>query len=968
MTHKNGVFTIPPHAAFLPNLASFLLAESHANDTPLTQYHIYLPTRRACRALADAFLNLTDGTPLLLPTIRPIGDSDEDDIDIHLSAQGMTLDLPPALTPLRRQMLLAQLIHKLYPDHSFVQVFALAQQLGFLLDQVMTEELSFDRLVDLVPENFAQHWGITLSFLTTLSHHWPLILEAENALDASTRRIALLRAQAALWETSPPTHPIIFAGSTGSIPATRHLMKVVSRLPHGRVILPGLDTLLPGDEWDMIPETHPQYTMKQFLDSCGITRTHVSAIPLAFPPCAPSAARCVLISESLSPEMRASFDISETALENLCLITAKTARDEATAIALHMREVLETPDLTACLITPNRLIGQRVAQILKRWDIDVDDTAGKTLLDAAACDYFHRLMLCVREHFAPSALLEFLHHPFHAARFPRETVYAFEKDVLRTPRSLQGLESLMAVSDGYHDMLNALRTALSPLYDTTSPYPLSHWISLITTAAGHFVTDEPLWNSEGGEDLLQLFANLHDESRDFPAMNFADAMDILVYVAGQTPLRTAHLTHPRLTILGQLESRLMRADVMILAGLNEGIWPEAAGTSPFLSRPMRKDFGLPGLERSLGLSAHDFVAGFCASRVILSRSEQDDGAATTPARWLQRIDAVLKRKLNQDHIPTSPLMAVAQYLDTPDRNEKPLARPAPLPPPDIRPREIAATRLQMLQENPYRFYGEKILHITALEDLESPSTAAQRGIIIHSIMEAFIEATRDNVTTTAPHTFLNLARDVIAAHHISETDISYWWPRLERLAHSVTAYEQQWRRTSRVLLLEAKGKTQINTENGAVIYTAKADRIDQYHGGGAIIIDYKTGVPPSKTKVKDGRAPQLPLEALILSDQHAGFDTHSMTTQALRYVRLSGGRTPIDVIELNDDEAKDAVVNTAQGIVDFTRTYLDPRTAFTAMMIHDQTAARSDIRWWNHLSRAAEWAVEDDADTEDAAA
>ena len=52
-------------------------------------------------------------------------------------------------------------------------------------------------------------------------------------------------------------------------------------------------------------------------------------------------------------------------------------------------------------------------------------------------------------------------------------------------------------------------------------------------------------------------------------------------------VRQAGGAHPRLHILGAIEARLVRADRLVLAGLEEGVWPQGAPVDPFLSRPMR---------------------------------------------------------------------------------------------------------------------------------------------------------------------------------------------------------------------------------------------------------------------------------------------------------------------------------------------------------------------------------------------
>src|SRR5689334_2813502 len=99
-----NLFSIPPHMPFLDAIAAEWLS---AGDDPLScgQGLIVLPTRRAARSLADAFLRASDGKPLLLPRIAAVGALDE----APLALEG-ALDLPPAVEPMQRLAALTALI------------------------------------------------------------------------------------------------------------------------------------------------------------------------------------------------------------------------------------------------------------------------------------------------------------------------------------------------------------------------------------------------------------------------------------------------------------------------------------------------------------------------------------------------------------------------------------------------------------------------------------------------------------------------------------------------------------------------------------------------------------------------------------------------------------------------------------------------------------------------------------------
>ena len=192
------VLNIQSGASFVDTLAQTLLSHFSENPIALSSVRVLLPTRRACRALSEAFLRISDGQAVLLPRLTPLGDIDEDELSIsELDVIGDTAsgtDLPPAIAGTQRQLLLARAImampqHRMQPE----QATGLASELAKLLDQLATEDSDPAKLRDLVPEDYATHWQEVLQFLEILISTWPDILAAEGAMDPAARRNALLK-------------------------------------------------------------------------------------------------------------------------------------------------------------------------------------------------------------------------------------------------------------------------------------------------------------------------------------------------------------------------------------------------------------------------------------------------------------------------------------------------------------------------------------------------------------------------------------------------------------------------------------------------------------------------------------------------------------------------------------------------------------------------------------------------------
>ena len=284
------LYTVPPHVSFVDALADGLLAGRAAPLDPrdplaLSRLTILLPTRRACRALQLAFLRAAPRRALLLPRIRPLGDIDEDEPSLGDEDDEA---LPDAVSPLERRLMLARLIQRLgeTPGGAALtgagavdQSARLARALASLLDEIQIARVDPDALTDLVPEEYAAHWQQVLSFLAIIMDTWPKHLAEKGLMDPAARRNALLERLAESWAATPPAHPVIAAGSTGSVPATRDLLAAIARMPQGAVVLPGLDTKADDETWKAIGPTHPQYALKGLLDRIGVARGDVLPWP-----------------------------------------------------------------------------------------------------------------------------------------------------------------------------------------------------------------------------------------------------------------------------------------------------------------------------------------------------------------------------------------------------------------------------------------------------------------------------------------------------------------------------------------------------------------------------------------------------------------------------------------------------------------------------------------------------------------
>ena len=1010
-----NVYTIAAHRPFLATLAAGLLGMAGADPLLLPRMTVLLPTRRAVRSLREAFLRVAPdgkviGTPLLLPRMRPIGDVGSDELSLS-DGGAEDLAVPPPIPELRRRLLLTRLVLRWGErrgDEPLLsgQAAALAASLARLLDRVATEGASFAKIADLVPEGLAEHWRVVHHFLEILPQHWPRILAEEGALDAASRRNRLLERQTETWRRSPPRHPVIAAGLTGGIPAMTDLLSLVAALDQGAVILPGLDRERDAAEWSAIEEdeAHPQHLMAGLLRAMDLTVAEVRDWPPNRPDPIPArgfeglsdlplfaslsrsagpaernseaaiARRVRLIAEALRPAIttdawRRLPAQPEDTLDGLSRYDCASAQEEAVTIALLLRRKLETPGATAALVTPDRALARRVAAELRRWDIDIDDSAGLPL-NRTPPGVFLRLVLdLAASGLAPVPLLAALKHPLASGGLPsvafRDLARQLEQ-AIRGPRPAPGLAGLRAALAGERvglaRFVDRLEACLGPLPEllVADAVPLSRLAAAHIEAAERLASTatetggERLWRETAGEAAARFCHELIDAARDLPPLPGRHFPALFESLAADAVVRPVFGRHPRLAIWGLLEARLQQADLVVLGGLNEDSWPPSAEHDPWMSRQMRRDFGIALPERAIGIAAHDFAQALGAPEVALTRAARSEGVPTVPSRWLLRLDTVLQAVgLDGALGPDDTLRHAAELIDR-TQGYRPLPPPEPRPPLEARPRKLSVTRIETWLRDPYAIYARYILGLKPLDELDADPSRAELGTVIHRALDAFFRRFPQGMPDNAEEQLLDIGREQFGPILSRPGAWAFWWPRFRRIANWLVNQERIRRADTVESHSECEGSWTLPARGGPFTITAKADRIDRLAAGGFLLVDYKTGGVPPPKQVQAGFAPQLPLEGAIL--RGGGFNGVSGSPAALEYWRLSGGdpageRCPIDAGDAG--ELIDRAVARVAALID---RFDDPATPYLAVPSPRWAPRYSDYR---HLERLAESEAEE---------
>jgi ATP-dependent helicase/nuclease subunit B len=968
---------------FLDAVAGEWLRRSGADPLAVSRGLILLPTRRAARALAEAFLRASGGRPLLLPRITALGALDE----APLTLAG-ALDLPPAVEPAQRLAALTRLILALRGENGAPRTadraWPLAAELAALMDEAERAEVDLARrLPEAADPAYAAHWARTLRFLRIVTRSWPDWLAEQGLMNPAARLVALLDAQARTWDATPPAEPVLAAGTTGGIPAVARLLQVVARSPNGTVVLPGLDTSMPEYAWTELNDAHPQAGLARLLQGLGAIRDDVRRWPAASPD-RTRASRAATLSCALLPaNALAEWRHADPAsVEGLSLLTAADQQEEAAAIAMILREALETPGAIAALVTPDRDLASRVATELLRYGVVADDSAGEKLADSPPAVFLRLLARAVAEGLAPVPLLALLKHPLAGAGLPtaacRAAARALETACLRGPRPQRGVTGLrraLARAGADRDFLARLEICLEPALriDTALEVaPALALAALVETAERLAGTDElpgpsRLWAGEEGEALARRLADvqaalplLPDQPQDvLPGL--IDAVLEGAVVRSRRALRgRGGAEHPRVFIWGLLEARLQSADVMVLGGLVEGVWPPVSDPGAWLSRPMRTTVGLPSPEEIVGQSAHDFVScAAVAPTVVLSCPRRRDGAPVVPARWLTRLETFLAGRGKQ--LPEHPAVGWVRRLDQPEHGPRPVRPPRPSPPVLLRPRRLSVTEIETWLRDPYAIHARRVLKLEPLRPLDEATDAADYGSLVHRGMHHFLAEFGTRWPADAAAELRRAMARALAEADLREALVAWWAPRLERIADWVAAIETE-RRSDRppvALIAEASGMLELERPGGLFRLVGRADRIELRRDGGLAILDYKTGTPPSQREVSAGLAPQLLLEA-AMSEAGAFGDGIKGAAEELAYWHLSGGFQAGELRTLfkaDTAAVAAAVTETRNALCALIDAYDAPDRCYLSQPEPGLAPRFSD---YAQLARVAEWAAAGD--------
>ncbi len=912
------------------------------------QITVLVNTRRAQRRLQEI---LMQGGACLLPDIKVISDL------------GNGPDAPGAKGQFERHLALADLVGAFLEAQPELgpkaAMFGLAESLAELQDEMAGAGVSFADLQQIDVQGLSSHWARNLAFLDILNR-FEADLPAQVLSGGEARLKAAVEALVESWETTPPKGPVIVAGSTGSRAVTATLMAAVAALPQGAVVLPGYDYTTPQDLWPQLGEEHPQFGFAELSARIGFDP---ATVPEWHKQPVQNPARNAVLSLALRPAPVTPHWLEEApklaaglpeAMAHVTLLNAPDARAEAMAIALRLREALALGQ-KAALVTPDRNLTRRVSAELTRWGIAPDDSAGHPGKLTAPGVFLRMLAAALGHPLAPVNLMEILKHPLcgkdrgaHLALSRR-----FESEALRggpIELALGAFTDWAARVDGAEPWLASLQTTLAPV-ENPAPRPLKDWANLHRQTA-EALAGAGLWEKEAGREVIKVFDTLALGENHAALYNAAQYRALFSAVLERIEVRDDPLqAHPDIAIWGTLEARVQSVDLVIVAGLNEGVWPKLSGHDPWLNRDMRRQVGLMLPERQIGLSAHDFQQALGADEVVISRSVREGEAPSVASRWVMRLQNLLggmdggKDVLKEMDARGDRLLALAAKLDRPAEQPKPAKRPCPAPPLSARPRKLSVTRIETLIRDPYAIYASHVLKLYPLDPLVPEPDFLMRGNVVHDTLERFVAASMEGLPDDPARLYDECMEAALAAVPWPSFRAK-WRHHLRQAKAFFLETEAERRGQGQPFALEITGAREVKGQAFDVMITGKADRIDIGAGGTANIYDYKAGNPESVNKIKAFNV-QLPLEGAIA--EALGFKgLKALHVGALELIYL-GKKTGLIRFEGEDP----VMVDVWRRVVGFLNEYQVLEKGYAARLRPELISFDSD---YDHLARRGEWA------------
>lgn len=933
-----SIITFEGERFFVEALAEYLLA---VYGDRLSDTRVILPSMNMLISLKDTLYQHSGKEAVLLPYFHTLAALEPQD---WFKASDLNSMSPPNIVNSEQRMVwVAELVQEQLPQLSFVTALKYAESFLALRDDCQRAQQDVAIFESLVPDQYAQHWQDALALFYAIMTGLDSKLETQGLTEPiiSQNRFATMLCD--YWEAQPPQMPVIIAGSTGSIPSSAQLMKAVARQPEGCVVLPGLDMVMQDRHWDAISYTHPQYHLKQFLMHLELTRKDVHCISHVYSN--PLLPNLTMLPEQAGDEV-ALHPLPVKACEGIELYSCNDDIAEVEMTTLLILDALHRGDEHILIVSENQDYIERLDTLLASYHVPLNHFTGALLTSHEAYRFMIVVAQCCFADYASIHLLALLKHPYCLAHLEDVQAVAQRFDA-KIVRGLHDIESMAQALQAYEReykadaAIESLREAFphKPLYESQ---PFARYIEQ------HIAVMEQL-----APEQLQdaITSQLIESLRHFATMmghimcQPHEYSDMLAHAfAGQT-VHDERANRSAIEVLGVLEMRMRKADVIIVPHLNEGTWPRQLSAEPWLNHAMRTQAGLNFAERQVGLAAHDISMMLKAPRIVFMRAAKEQNSPTQPSRFYERLMLVCHKaseRITQQQALWQEQLRLWRQARQLSYDVPTIQKPAPNPSLDARMKSLSATTCEKLMQNPFTVFISHICRISEREHVDERFSPKYFGIVAHDAMHK--AAAHYDVDEIAPYQdALTRQFQQELAEHVPHTQRQFYMKKLNLILQSIIAEEEVRLTEVQSLLAEHMLKAQHMVEGRAISFSARVDRVESLRTSWRLI-DYKTGEMPRTPQVLLGLSCQLLVAGWLARQQ--GEDI-----AALEYWSLKGREDMLPRSRVKAALDNDAFWHgVEQGLQQLAAYYCgDARAVF----VWDEDAPMQGAA--AHLARVGEW-------------
>lgn len=980
---------------FVANLCSGnILREFNINNTNLfglADIEIFVPTRRAARALTEEFI--AQGQEVFfLPKIIAFSDID--------CANEVKSQLP-TIGNIERILLLSRLIYswkrQIAQYSQLGDAIWLAQDLAALIDEAFLSKVNWHKLNDIEAQlnsELSQWWQLSSNFLQIAATQYPIMLKEKNVLDIGESLALKFSVKAQQIKNDKSGKAYIVLGATGAVPCVADFLKTVAIHPNGAIILPSLDRDLSANIWKKFADIkeislygQAQYNYFKLLKKLNVKREDIRFIGTVSNEMRwreRYVTYALMPAESTDCWHNIDKTYSSQAFENVSIIEAEEEREEALAIACALRIAAHNPNKKVALITSNRNLARRVSAELARFGVIANDSAQQPFFSLDFGRWLQLILLNITDSDV-NIFLALLRHPLtslglepeklklmldlyekHRLRgavlrfsfldFSQLNQQMFEQWLQREEDSNCDAVSLELISE----LIERLSYAIEPLrlLLQKSTVNIVEALKAFITSIEFFGKDiegniTSIYEQPGADAFAQLCEEIlaSDIDINFVPLEFSSIFEALA----NTIQIEAKAVYSNIHIWGVIEARLQYADTVVIGGLNENQFPLMPKASVFLSYSAMMHIGLEPPEVQIGASALEFQYHLGMPEVILSRSKMVDGIAQTTSRWLQRLQTVIGCETAENLKQKGQrYLHYATGLDIEDLDIKPCSAPECKPPITMRPKRFSISDIEMLQISPYAIYAKKILKLKYLKELAKIPDAAEKGSLYHDIVSRFCQDKGE--INEYDKNFKKIAKICFAEKELPTDIAKLWQNEINKISSNFLADEKNYKLEK--TYIELTSKLIPIGRNNAFIH-GRADRIDIIKEGSrykAEIIDYKTGAIISQISVNELIKPQLLLEANLLL--RGGFDISEspLAIENIYYIYLKDdekSKIGKKIAVKNKSNLQDLIDKCWLKTENLIDSYFDINKAYISYI--DASAIDIERNPYHHLTRYDEW-------------